>query len=124
MKKFIVLIMLASLCGCSTPHEGGKPAAGAGAGPDKRQAASTGVEYSGGDGSSREDAVIIKAPDNSAGVKAEYAWIRKNHPTWRVLQQSLVNGEDGKIYDQLDYSVPDGEDGAIYFDITDFFGKW
>ena len=81
----------------------------------------TGVTYSGGDGSTIEKAVIIKAPNNFVGVRAEYDWIKKNHPNWRLKQQSLLNVRD-KAYDKMDFETPEGPK-TIYFDITDFFGK-
>jgi hypothetical protein len=81
----------------------------------------TGVTFSGGDGSSVEKAVIIKAPNNFVGVRAEYDWIKKNHPDWKLKEQSLINVR-GKPYDKMDFETPLGPK-TIYFDITDFLGK-
>ena len=81
------------------------------------------VSFSGGDGSSIENAVIIKAPNNFIGVKAEYDWIKKNHPGWKLVTQSVVN-KKGKLYDKMDFQTPEGQAVTLYFDITDFFGKF
>ncbi len=81
------------------------------------------VIYEGGDGTSMKNAIIIKAPDNGTGVIGEYEWIRKNHPSWKLLKQSLIK-DSGKIYDRLDFMTSDGSQKSIYFDITNFFGKW
>jgi hypothetical protein len=82
----------------------------------------TGVTFSGGDGSSIEKAVIIKAPNNFLGVRAEYDWMKKNRPGWHLEEQSVLKG-GGKIYDKMYCLTPDGQRMAIFFDITDFYGK-
>lgn len=89
----------------------------------KVQPALMNMIYRGGDGSSMEQAVIIRAPNHVAGIDAEYYWARKNHPTWSQRTQALVAGDDGKQYDIIDYITPEGKTITIYFDITDFFGK-
>jgi hypothetical protein len=81
-----------------------------------------GVSFTGGDGSSIEKAVIIKAPSEFVGVRAEYNWIRNNHPDWKLEKQSALNS-GGKVYDKMDFRTPDGQHMTLYFDITDFFGK-
>lgn len=85
---------------------------------------STGIVYAGGDGSSLENAIIIKGvPDSFTGIKAESDWIRANHPEWRKGIQTLVKSED-KVYDCIGYTTLEGVIKTIYFDITDFFGKY
>ena len=81
-----------------------------------------GISFAGGDGSSIENAVIIKAPNELTGVRVEYDWIRRNHPDWQLENQSVLN-RDGKVYDKMDFQTPDGRRATLYFDITDFFGK-
>ena len=48
------------------------------------------ITIAGGDGSSVEKAVIIKAPDNFIGVRVEYAWIKKNCPGWQLEKQMRI----------------------------------
>ena len=116
MKTKLLLIFLLLVIGCETgdkkPSVDNKPVA-----PSLK-----GVSFAGGDGSSIEKAVIIKAPDNFTGIRAEYQWIRKNHPDWQLEQQSVVN-TGGTIYDKMDFQTPQGEPVSLYFDITDFYGK-
>ena len=81
-----------------------------------------GVSFAGGDGSSIESAVIIRAPCEVAGVLGEYDWIRKNHPDWQLKVQSVQN-VGGRVYDKMDFRTPDGRPVTLFFDITDFFGK-
>ncbi len=80
------------------------------------------VSFAGGDGTSIEDAVIIKAPNELTGVRGEYDWIRKNHPDWQLEKQSVLKG-GGKIYDKMIFQTPDGRSVTLFFDITDFAGK-
>lgn len=80
--------------------------------------------FEGGDGSSLEQAVIIKnAKNEEEGVDAEAKWIRKVHPGWRKGDQALLS-EKGKAYDRIEYTTPDGKTKTIFFDITEFFGKF
>jgi len=80
--------------------------------------------FEGGDGSSIEQAVIVKnAKNEEEGVDAEAKWIRKIHPGWRKGNQALLN-KNGKSYDRIEYATPDGRTQTIFFDITEFFGKF
>jgi hypothetical protein len=119
MKREFLLIALMLVVGCAPGQKKTNPI------KDNTQPTkpSTGeVSVSGGDGSSIENAVIIKAPNNFAGVDAEYKWIKKNHPGWKLVTQSVVN-KKGKLYDKMDFQTPEGQAVTLYFDITDFFGK-
>lgn len=79
--------------------------------------------FEGGDGSSIEQAVVIKnAKDEMEGVDAEDKWVRKIHPGWRKGAQALMS-DNGKSYDRIDYTTPKGETKTLFFDITGFFGK-
>ena len=79
------------------------------------------VKVSGGDGSSREKAIIISDCDNTEGVQQEYVEISRRFENYKMIRQSLI-GEGGKHYDVLLINI-DGQEKEIYFDITDFFGK-
>lgn len=109
MKLFIIFIFVFLLSGCASTRcimDPGK------------------ITYSGGDGSSIENAVIIKGAQSTfSGIASESDWIEKNHPGWEREQQAFIKGEKGKYYDRIKYKTPDGKTGTIYYDITDFFGK-
>ena len=68
------------------------------------------------DGSSFEKAIVVKS------VAAEYEWLRKKHPGYKLRLQALSN-KDGKPYDVLSITTKKGEDIDVYFDISSFFGK-
>lgn len=122
MKRVAAVMALLLLSGCVSQE----PVAPAHTSPQMAYpdmaATSSGVVYEGGDGSSMEQAVIIKAPNHAAGVRAEYNWIRNNHPGWEMYRQALMHNK-GKDYDRIDHTTPEGETNTIYFDITDFFSK-
>ncbi len=81
------------------------------------------IVYEGGDGSSMENAVVIKNAKNSMeGIGAESQWIRQVHPGWKKGNQALIS-RDARHYDRIQYTTPSGETKTIYFDITEFFGK-
>ena len=84
------------------------------------------ITYSGGDGSSLAQAVVIEnAKGEGDGVAAEYAWLRDKFPGFKMEGQSIVTGgKDGKVYDSLNGTKADGTKATFYFDITAFFGKY
>jgi hypothetical protein len=79
--------------------------------------------YKVGDGSTLESAIVINAPNEWEGIKAESTWINQNHPKWKKGRQALLHKE-GKMYDQIEYTTQEGETKTIYYDITPFFGKF
>ena len=82
--------------------------------------------FSGGNGDSFENAVVINADDSDVGVQAEYDYIAsqcgKPHQDWKPQKQGLRQHE-GKPYDVLTIVLSDGQERTFYFDITSFFGK-
>lgn len=80
------------------------------------------LTYSAGDGSSYQQAVVIKgAQDEEAGLSAERAWLAQRYPGFRMGRQSLL-ASGGRHYDLIEITTSQGHK-RIYFDITDFFGK-
>lgn len=86
-----------------------------------------GVEYAGGDGSSPEEAVLIKgAPSHTTGVRAESTYISrqfgKQGQDWQLKEQSLTESADGRKIDKMTIETAAGDVETIYFDVSDFFG--
>lgn len=75
------------------------------------------------DGSSYENAIVINEKNESAGVAAEYAWIRINYPESKTKGQSL-NFYNNKSYDIITILTSDGVEKELYFDISKFYGKF
>lgn len=115
--KYLLLFLLALVSVGSDAHRGAVA---------KEAAAVQEIKYSGGDGSSLAQAVVIEnAKGEDDGVAAEYAWIRDKFPGFKMEGQSIITGDkDGKVYDGLNGTRADGTKATFYFDITAFFGKY
>ena len=107
MKKTVILLIIIVLgTGCAT-----------------HKAASSGTETSVGNmGESFEKAVVIQEKTESTGVAAEYKWIGKHYPGYKMIMQSLAYN-DGKPYDIIKIKYK-GKTMNIYFDISNYFGKF
>ena len=78
--------------------------------------------YSGGDGSSYSQAVVIRsARDEDTGLAAERAWLKQRYPGFKSREQSLKIVH-GRAYDLITIRTANGQE-SVYFDITSFFGK-
>jgi major membrane immunogen (membrane-anchored lipoprotein) len=75
------------------------------------------------DGSSYAKAIIIDAKGEIEGIRAEHAWLKKNYPGYKMVQQSS-GSNNKKQYDTMKFTAADGKVVTIYFDITNFFGKF
>lgn len=78
--------------------------------------------FSGGDGSSCENAVIPVTGDRRSLVQAEYHWLRKTFGGGSLVRQALGGSSDGKRrYDLILWRKPDGETVDVCFDVTTAF---
>ncbi len=80
------------------------------------------VSYSGGDGSSLEKAVVIKAPNEVSGLKAEQTYISIHYGRYEQVMQGLEL-KKGRRFDMITFKTEDGKEHTLYFDITGFYGK-
>ena len=71
---------------------------------------------------SMEQAVVVVAPNEFVGVRAEYAWLSSHFPGYKRTSQALARNA-GRSYDILDVELPSGSEFKVYFDISGFFGK-
>jgi hypothetical protein len=79
-------------------------------------------KFSGGDGSSCEQAVVPLAADGKAMVQAQYHWLRKTYGGGSVVRQALGASNDGKQrYDLIQWRKPDGQTVDVCFDVTTVF---
>lgn len=87
------------------------------------------VKYLGGDGSTKENAIVIQNAKNEYnGVSAEMQYIsRKNgerNKAWSKVSQTLLTDRD-KYYDLIEIVIiKSGEKKSYYFDITEFYGRF
>ncbi|REJ73510.1 MAG: hypothetical protein DWQ36_06880 [Acidobacteria bacterium] len=89
------------------------------------------VTYEGGDGSSCDQAVVIRgARSTLEGIAAERAWLRQKHPGHRFVEQGVVPASEPGLrsYDLITIQTPPRSAGGewkqrtVCFDIDDFFG--
>ncbi len=80
------------------------------------------IRYSGGNGSSKANAIKIHNAKNARdGIPAEYYYIKKVEKKYSMISQALIM--DSLVYDKLTIRVKGGKK-EYWFDITDFFGKF
>lgn len=78
------------------------------------------ITFEGGDGSSKEKAVVVKgAPTGLLGIRAEYDWLNEKFPGYKRKSQALISG--ARSYDLLAIEMPDGKELSIYFDVSDIW---
>jgi hypothetical protein len=113
MKYLVFLLTICCLAACQTP-----PSTVTASAP----AASRGVTFSGGNGSSFETAIVVNARDEISGVRSEYDYIRARYPGYRFISQALAP-HGGKTYDIMTFKSADGKKHVLYFDISKYFGR-
>ena len=75
--------------------------------------------YGGGNGLSRNTAVVLKIQNEARGVSSEYAWIGSRYPGAKPLNQLLTaRDDDGKQYDVITIRTAAGDKIDIWFDIS------
>jgi hypothetical protein len=119
MKKYIFFFFIpAFFISCSSPRK----ATTTGTATTSRPAApAAAVEVR--DGLSFEKAIIITEKTESAGVAAEYRWLKEHYPGYTMKMQAL-SFHDKKPYDLLSIVTSAGKEITIYFDISGFYGKF
>ena len=127
--QFIFLILATLLfAGCEKTHTGQTSQTsftpgGGGRVDSVPDGAKAEAIFSGGDGSTAEQAVVIAgASGEKNGIQAEYVWLHERYPGYRLRNQFLRN-ENGKLYDEMRIVTKDDKPHTIFFDITSFFGK-
>ena len=79
-------------------------------------------KYSGGDGSSCEDAVVPIVSETGTMVEAERDWLRKTFGGGSLVRQVLGESPDGKRrFDLILWRKPDGQTVDVCFDVTTVF---
>jgi hypothetical protein len=110
MKKHVFVAFALFAIACNAPKHSTAPSG--------NQSSASGSSQ---EGTSYETAIVIKEKSETAGVAAEYKWIREHYPGSRNKGQGLQTVK-GKSYDVLTIETAGGETKTIYFDISNFFG--
>ncbi len=92
--------------------------------------------FSGGDGLSMKNTIIIHANSEFLGIGAEYAYLHKKHgerdTDWKLERQRLLRKGilqppllfRTRYYDEISIKTKDGERITYYFDISHFYRKF
>ncbi len=81
------------------------------------------LAYSGGDGSSCEQAVVIgETRYREAGSLAEKLWLEQKYPGYCQTRQSVIQSA-GKRFDLVEFATADGQTRKVYFDSTSLANK-
>lgn len=121
MKKIIALILLFSVCSCSSNKSATNADSTATSTNGTRESTASGSNER--DGSTIEKAIIIKARNESDGVSAVYSKLGKMYPGYKMKSQG-TSSKGSKHYDIMSIITADNVDKVIYFDITSFYGKF
>ncbi len=79
-------------------------------------------KFSGGDGSSCEEAVVPVVREGATMVEAERQWLQKTYGGGSLVRQVLGESADGKRrYDLILWRKPDGQTVDVCFDVTTVF---
>jgi len=68
-------------------------------------------------------AVLIRETNETAGVDAEYKWIKKHYTNYTINGQKLTEF-NGKPYDVITIVPAGSKPVELFFDISKFFGKF
>jgi hypothetical protein len=98
MKTLAFLFLTLALAGCQTD--------------------SNSYKFSGGDGSTRQRAVVIKAPDLGVGMAAEMVWMKERYDDWTETTDRYER-VDHRLYHEVEITRG-GQTNRVYFDFTDF----
>lgn len=79
-------------------------------------------KFSGGDGSSCEQAIVPIVSEGGTMVNAERHWLQKTFGGGTLVRQALGESPDGKRrFDLVLWRKPDGQTVDICFDVTTVF---
>jgi hypothetical protein len=79
-------------------------------------------KFSGGDGSSCENAVVPIVSEGADMVQAERQWLQDTFGGGSAVRQALGASSDGKRrYDLILWRKPDGQTVDVCFDVTTVF---
>jgi hypothetical protein len=83
--------------------------------------------YSGGEGTSKDDAVIINSANTTDGIHAEYKWLERRFGKkgihWTTESRSHGSLDDGRSFEIFSIKLRDGTMHDVEFDITSFYKR-
>jgi hypothetical protein len=102
MRALIIACLAVLVVGCQAP-----------------QSTTQRLVYSGGDGSSRDRAVIIgEVQSREVGTLAERVWLEERYPGYRESNKTTFTSAD-RLYDLVEFATADGQTRQVYFATTE-----
>ena len=81
------------------------------------------IQYAGGNGSTKEKAVIIKGANSELeGVDAAFNYVERKFGYFELESTTLID-EGDKKFDQMNIISFSGRKEKVWFDVTGYFGK-
>jgi len=81
------------------------------------------AKFSGGDGSSIKDAVVITASSEQTGYRAAYIWLHEHYPGSRLQDEGSDYDDSGRYYSEIKIVTSDGKSRTVFFETTSFYGN-
>ena len=79
--------------------------------------------FSGGDGSSVKNAVVITASGEEAGNRATDVWLHEHYPGSRFQEEHFTYDDGGRYYNEIKILTTNGMSRTVFFETTSFFGR-
>lgn len=79
--------------------------------------------FSGGDGSSIKQAIVITASSEATGDRAAYIWLHEHYPGSRLENEGLDYDDSGRYYSEIKIVTSDGKSRTVFFETTSFWGN-
>jgi hypothetical protein len=79
--------------------------------------------FSGGDGSSVRNAVVITADSEEAGNRAADIWLHEHYPGSRFQEEHFTYDDGGRYYNEIKILRENGISRTVFFETSSFFGK-
>jgi hypothetical protein len=83
----------------------------------------THATFSGGDGSTVQNAVVITATNEETGIRAAYIWSHGHYPGSHLHEEGSDYDNNGEQYLEIKIVTADGKSRTVFFDVTSFFGQ-
>jgi len=81
------------------------------------------IQYAGGNGSTKEKAVIIKGANSELeGVDAAFNYIERKFGYFEIESTTLIDEVDKK-FDLMNITSVSGNKEKVWFDVTSYYGK-
>jgi hypothetical protein len=79
--------------------------------------------FSGGDGSTIKDAIIITARSEDTGNRAAYIWLHEHYPDSHLQDEGWDYDDTARYYSEIKIVAADGKSRTVFFETTSFWGN-